>query len=628
MIIATAGHVDHGKTALVRALTGTDPDRLPEEKLRGMTIDLGFAYMPVSGKKAIGFVDVPGHERFIHNMIAGVSGIDHVLIVVSADDGPMPQTREHIQILQLIGVRQASVALTKIDRVAADRVLEVGDEITAMLADTVFSGVSVFPVSVRSGVGIERLIDHLKELPSAGRCRKADGRFRLAVDRVFALRGVGLVVTGTVMSGSVRCGDAVRVLRGRQAARIRSIHAQNVQSAMAMAGDRCALNLAGISGKEAVVRGDWVVEEHVPGPILRAAVKLRMLKNAGRSCSTNAHVQIYVGAAHTMCRVVPLRRHSECPEDERFADVLLISPIGAVRGDPFILRDPSSHRTIGGGTVLDVFPALRRRAAPERVQRLIAMEKDEDRESLEALLQGSPNGVSLPEFEGNRNLAMTGAEQLYATVAMRRARTYGFASAHWSCLGKKIVAQVAEWHARFPDRLGPAHNQLLVGSATRIPETARADLVDELVGNGTLVREGPILRLPAHRPSLSPADQALWGNCQGWLNEHSLRPPTVSELASYAGESPASMEAALCRLERHRLIVRISKTRFFLPCAVEHLKTIAAEHARVANGITAASFRDRSHVGRNTAVEVLEYFDRIQFTRRIGDAHFITKKGQ
>src|SRR5687768_3028091 len=267
MIVATAGHIDHGKTSLVKALTGVDADRLPEEKKRGMTIDLGFAY--VAG---IGFVDVPGHERFVHNMLAGVSGIDLALLVVAADDGPMPQTREHLAILQLLGVPRVAVALTKLDRVAPERAAEVAREISVLLP-----GAPVFPVCAVSGEGIPRLAEFLNDTSKNVSQRSLKGNFRLSVDRCFSIAGAGLVVTGTALSGEVAVGAEVRALLAGSGARVRAIHAHNAPAQRGRAGQRLALNLAGLEGKAPIARGDWIVAGGVPGPVRRFDARLRGL---------------------------------------------------------------------------------------------------------------------------------------------------------------------------------------------------------------------------------------------------------------------------------------------------------------------------------------------------------------
>ncbi len=589
MIVATAGHVDHGKTSLVKALTGVDTDRLPEEKKRGMTIDLGFAY-----RGALGFVDVPGHERFVHNMLAGIAGIDFVLLAVAADDGPMPQTREHLAIVDLLGVPRGAVALTKTDRVAHERVVEVAAEIRALLAPTLLARAPVFPVSAVRGDGIGELKAFLQAAARALLPHEARGNFRLSVDRCFSMAGAGLVVTGTALSGEISVGDEVRALLAGTGARVRSIHAHNAPAPRGGAGQRLALNLAGLDGKAAIARGDWIVRGAVPPPVRRFDARLRSFSELPVKHWTPVHV--HLGAADVLGRVALL-------DGCGLVQLVLDQPIGAVRGDRFVLRDQSARRTLGGGEVIDVFPPPRGRARPERLAWLAAMELADDAAALAALLDASPAGVDLASFAANRNLPAAAGRQ--------------FSRAHWHALREKALANLAAWHARAPDTVGPPEDRVLEGC--RVPRETGLSLVEELVREGLAVREGRGVRLPGHRVEVSPADAALWARLEPLFERAALRPPTITELATASGVETKKLEAALSRLARHGRVVRVSKNRFFLPASLAQLEEIA----RQLDKVTAAAFRDRSGIGRNLAIEVLEFFDRIKFTRRVGDAHVL-----
>ncbi len=593
MIIATAGHVDHGKTSLVKALTGVDTDRLPEEKRRGMTIDLGFAY-----HGALGFVDVPGHERFVHNMLAGVAGIDFALLVVAVDDGPMPQTREHLAILDLLGVPRGAVALTKTDRVARERVEEVAAELTSLLAPTVLAGAPLFPVCALRGEGIENLRSFLEKCAHLCVDRQTRGNFRLSVDRCFSIAGAGLVVTGTAMSGEIALGDPVRALLAESGARVRSIHAHNRPVQCGRAGQRLALNLAGLEDKAPIARGDWIVKGALPPAVRRLDARLRLHDPVKHWTAVHFHL----GAADVLGRVALL-------DDAGLVQLVLEEPVGALRGDRFILRDQSARRTLGGGQVIDVFPPPRGRARPERLAWLKAMELDDDEAALAALLELSPTGIDLARFAANRNLPA--------------ASGWRFSDAHWRALRDKALANLAAWHARTPDTVGPAEDRALEGS--RLPTAIVLSVVEELVREGLVVREGRSVRLSTHRVEVSPADAALWNRLAPLFEQAALRPPTITELATAAGIEAKKLETALSRLARHGRVVRVSKNRFFLPASLARLEEIA----RQIEPVTAAAFRDRSGIGRNLAIEVLEFFDRIKFTRRVGDAHVLLEnRGQ
>ena len=596
MIVATAGHVDHGKTSLVRALTGVDTDRLPEEKRRGMTIDLGFAY-----RGPLGFVDVPGHERFVHNMLAGVGGVDLALLVVAADDGVMPQTREHLAIVDLLAIARGIVAITKTDRVPQDRVLEVESETKRLLSTTRLAAAPMFRVSSLSGEGIAALRAHLEKLSREIGERKARGNFRLAVDRCFTLPGAGLIVTGTALSGEVKVGDEVRALLAGPRARVRSIHAHHAPAGRGRAGLRLALNLAGLDGKARIARGDWIVAGNVPPAVPRFDARMR--EAPGEKLRDGMPVHVHLGAADVLGRIALL-------DGERLAQLVLAQPVGAVRGDRFIVRDQSSRRTLGGGTVIDVFPPPRGRAKPERLAWLRAMEIDDDEEALSALLGLSPRGVDLARFSANRNLPSVSGIR--------------FSAAHWQALRDSALATLAAWHRESPERGGLPVDRLLEGS--RVARETLERLVDELVREGAIAHDATGVRLRSHSVTISPADEAVWKKVRPALEKAALRPPSVAELAASLKEDAKRLETALARLERHGLVVRVAKNRFFLPGAVGELRRLAADIASQEGKILAAAYRDRSGIGRNVTIEVLEYFDRIKFTRRAGDAHVLVGK--
>jgi selenocysteine-specific elongation factor len=598
MIVATAGHVDHGKTSLVKALTGVDTDRLPEEKKRGMTIDLGFAYLG-----GIGFVDVPGHERFVHNMLAGVAGIDLALLVVAADDGPMPQTREHLAILDLLGVDRGAVALTKIDRVAPERIAAVCSEIEALLSGSSLAGAPVFALSAVSGSGVAALKEHLERVAGEVGGRDTQANFRLSVDRCFTIAGAGLVVTGTALNGEIAVGAEVRALLAGVSARVRSIHAQNTPAARGRAGERVALNLAGLDGKAPIARGDWIIAGEVPPPVRRFDARIRVVSETALKNWTPVH--LHLGAADVIGRVALL-------DENGLVQLVLEQPVGALRGDRFIVRDQSARRTLGGGMVIDVFPPPRGRARPERLAWLAAMENEDHDAALAALAELSPGGVDLARFAANRNLPA--------------ASGWRFSDAYWRALRDRALANIAAWHARLPDSVGPPEDRIAEGM--RLSREVVLRLADELVHEGLIVREALGVRVPSHRVELSPADSVLWKKIAPLLEKSGLHPPPVGELALLCQMDSKKLEAALSRMARLGLAVRVSKNRFFLPSPLKDLERMAQDLAGAGGAITAAGFRDRSGIGRNLSIEVLEYFDRIKFTRRVGDAHVITAHGR
>jgi len=630
MIVATAGHVDHGKTLLVKALTGVDTDRLPDEKRRGLTIDLGFAYLADDAAGTIGFIDVPGHERFVHNMLCGVAGIDAALFVVAADDGPMPQTVEHLAILDLLDVRHGLVALTKVDRVSAERVAAVRGEIERLLARTTLAGTPIFPVSAVTGEGIQPLAAQLHNIAGKLPRRATDGNFRLAVDRTFTVSGAGLVVTGTVFSGELGSGDAVRVLSAGSAGRARTIHAQNAAAPRGRAGERCALNLAGTGLKhDEIRRGDWIVSGPVPDPSARIDARIRVLAGEAHPLRHWTPVHAHLGASSVTGRVATLEAKEIAPGATGLVQLVLERPIGAVHGDHLILRDQSARRTIGGGRVIDVFPPIRGRAKPERLEALRVMESTDPAQALTALLEHTAKGLDLVRFAASRNLSDTESKQLFESVPIKRVESathrLGFTSAQWDRLRVAALEAVAAWHRHAPDSAGPPEDRILDGKG--LPRGVVIALANELVGEGALARSGAEVRLPTHRSDFAPADAETWKRIVALLEAEDTRPPTIAEVAERLGAAPKSVRGLLDQATRRGLAVRVSQTRFFLPRTVARLAGIAEALAKANDQerVTVIAFRDASGLGRNLSIEVLEFFDRVRYTRRVGDARIVLR---
>jgi selenocysteine-specific elongation factor len=622
MIVATAGHIDHGKTLLVKALTGTDADRLPEEKKRGMTLDLGFAYTDLDNGERLGFIDVPGHERLVHNMLAGVTGIDCALLVVAADDGPMPQTEEHLAILDLLGVSRGLVALTKVDRVDPERVAEVRDEIELRLADSSLADAPIFPVSVVTGDGMAELAAHLAERAAQTGEKSTAGHFRLAVDRVFTVAGAGLVVTGTAFSGRVAREDRLWIAGRDNQLRVRGIHANNRESETGHAGDRLALNVAGID-RDDVARGDWLVADPGLDLFRKLDVRLRLVADAARPLRHWTPVHVHLGAKNVTGRVALLGRDTQAPGAAGLAQLVLDEPVGACVRDRFVIRDQSAQTTLGGGHVVDLHPPRRGRARPERLAMLEALDTADPGRALAAALALADTGVPLGEFVASRNL--TGAEAdaaIAATGAMvdgeghdRRA----LSPEAWNARCDEVLAALDAFHARHPDRMGPASAQLRASVGRYLPDALFEAIVAALVGDATLASDGMLYHRPGHQPGLEGDDAKRWQTLRPLLDETPESPPVVHELAQATGIPVNAAMKTLRQAVRMGLAVQISGNRFFTPAALrahaQTFETMIAEEGTV--GVS--PFRQRAGIGRNLAVEVLEYFDRIGLSRRDGN---------
>src|SRR5712691_554788 len=416
MILATAGHIDHGKTALVRALTGVDADRLPEEKRRGLTIDLGFAYTTLPDGTELGFVDVPGHERFLPNMLAGILSIDRVLLIVAADDGPRPQTLEHLDIIELIGVSQVTGVVTKIDRVPPERLAAVEAEVALLLAEAGYGASPIYPASSLTGEGIPALAEHLRDSARAAAAARAarplSGRFRLAIDRAFSLPGIGLVVTGTAASGAVAIGDRVCLSPRGVELRVRGIHAHNHAVLRARAGERCALNLAGnLPAGAEPGRGDWVIDPALHKPVSRIDLAITVSRAAPAPLRDGLPVHFHLGTEDIVARLAVLGARTIPPGERGFAQVDFEHPIGALWGDRVIIRDHGALRTLAGGRVIDPGPPRRGRSRPERLAALAALAEPDAGDALERLLD-AVGIVSLAPFALARNLPPDEVEAL------------------------------------------------------------------------------------------------------------------------------------------------------------------------------------------------------------------------
>lgn len=631
MIIATAGHVDHGKTTLIRALTNIDTDRLPEEKKRGMSIDLGFAYTDLAGRR-VGFIDVPGHERFIRNMLAGVAGIDFALLVIAADDGVMPQTREHLAILNLLGLQRGVVALTKNDRVDAVRIATVTHTIRDLLDETGLRDIAIIPVSVRDNTGITALRDTITDAAKQHETRKPYGNFRLSIDRVFSLRGIGITVTGTVFSGTVRTGDLLMLSPSAQKVRVRSIYTNDQPADDGSAGQRCAISITGAGGdtlnKDDIVRGEWLLAPAAHAPTVRIDARVHILKSEAQGLKHWQAVHVHAASTHTPARIALLQGSALAPGDHALAQLVLDRPIGACHADRFILRDASAKRTLGGGVVLDPFARGKGRARPERIAILNAFEKPAPAIALQDYLALSPGGIDLHRFFQTFNLSADEIDAIQAQARMRRfghaPDVYAMDEGHYAALGLRIPAMLAQWHAQNPQSLGPNAPELLRLLQPLISILPLNAVLNQLAQSGKIIRNSTVAHLPEHRITPAVDDARAWEKLLVVYEAANLTPPRIRELAEELSQTPERTETLLSRLAQAGLLIRVSENRFFMPETLRRLAGVAEEAAAAQDGgFTAADYRLRAGIGRNLTIEVLEYFDRAGFTRRIGAARIV-----
>lgn len=621
MIVGTAGHIDHGKTALLKALTGQAGDRRREERERGITIDLGYAYADLGEGALTGFIDVPGHERFVHNMLAGASGIDCMLLVVAADDGVMPQTREHLAIVELLGIRRALVALTKIDRAEPERVAQVRREIDALLAPGPLAGSPVFPVSSIRGDGIDALRAALVEQARVSHARSASGHFRLAIDRAFSVTGAGVVVTGTAFAGRVQVGDELALSPGGRSVRVRGLHAQNREASQAHAGQRVALNLAGERlAVEQVHRGDWLLQPLLHAPTQRIDIELRLLPGEAHELKHWTPLHVHLGAQDITGRIALLEGESLAPGGRMFAQLLLNAPLHAVHGDRLVLRDQSAQRTLGGGRVLDPFAPARNRRREARLAQLRALTGENLEDALPQLLAQASNGLEPRSLERQFNRPQAswqlppGVRQIDTRVGPRL-----FDEARWNELGQTLGESLQRFHEQQPDELGPDRDRLRRYALPQLERPVFIALLEQQLATGEVAASGPWLHLPSHQVRLTDQEERLRAQLWPLLEEARFDPPWVRDLSRALAIDETQMRTLLRKLARLGQLQQVVKDLFYPETTLRELAGQVMALEAQSGVIHAAAFRDRIQLGRKRSIQLLEHFDRIGFTRRFGN---------
>lgn len=626
LILGTAGHIDHGKTALVKALTGIDTDRLKEEHERGISIDLGFAYFDVEGQR-VGVVDVPGHERFIRNMLAGAHGIDLVLLVVAADDGVMPQTEEHLDIVHLLGTRHGIVALTKVDLVEPGRRAEVREEIEILLAGTMLEGSPIFEVSAVTGEGIDALRAAIGERVRELRRSEPEGCFRLPVDRAFILHGHGLVVTGTATAGSIRPGATVRVLPGGREARVRTVQVHGRPVDVAHFGQRIALNLAGVDRHE-LRRGHVVCDPELDRTTSRLDAFVELRPAARKPLPSHSLVRLHLGTAEAMGKVIWLDGRPElAPKQSAYAQLVLREPIAAFGGDRFVLRDQTARATIGGGVVLHPFaPRPNKKPDPRLppLERLHAATTPLDR-LIAALALESSFAVAADDLAAAINLRVAEVRETMSRQSdarplpdANRAEAYTTVE-KWMRLRRAVESTLHDFHRQSPREAGMEMESLRSQLAAELqPKVFRA-VVAELEKEGVLVRRDSLLRLPTHEVGLDEAERMRAARVERHLAAAGFTPPDVRGIETELKIPHRQLHELLTELERQERVVRVAPDLYFSAAAVSGARDLIRKHTTEHGQIDAATFRDLIGASRKFSIALLNYFDRTGFTLRVGD---------
>lgn len=605
MIIATAGHVDHGKTTLLQAITGVNADRLPEEKKRGMTIDLGYAYWPQPDGRVLGFIDVPGHEKFLSNMLAGVGGIDHALLVVACDDGVMAQTREHLAILQLTGNPQLTVALTKADRVDATRINEVREAVQATLREYGFTDAALFETVATEGRGIDALRHHLQQLSS--REHASHHRFRLAIDRAFTVKGAGLVVTGTALSGEVKVGDTVWLTGINKPMRVRGLHAQNQPVDHAHAGQRIALNIAGDAEKAQLNRGDWLLSEAPPEPSERVIVSLQ----THIPLSQWQPLHVHHAASHITGRVSLL--------ENDLAELVFDTPLWLADNDRLVLRDISARETLAGARVVTLNPPRRGKRKPEYLQWLSALaQASNDKAALEVHLERG--AVNLTDFAWARQLSNEGLLPLTQQPGFIQAGNNLLNAPVAACWQRKVLNTLATYHEQHQDEPGPGRERLRRMTLPMEDDALVLLLIENMRESGVIKSHHGWLHLPDHKAGFIAEQEAIWQKAAPLFGDE---PWWVRDLARETNTDEQVMRQVLRHAAQQGLIVAIVKDRYYRNDRIVAFASLIRELDQARGSTCAADFRDRLNVGRKLAIQILEYFNRIGFTRRRGNDHLL-----
>ncbi len=632
IILGTAGHIDHGKTALVKAITGTDTDRLKEEKLRGMTIVLGFASLDLPGGQHIGFVDVPGHERFVKTMVAGASGIDIVALVIAADDGVMPQTREHLEICEFLNISHGLVIVTKVDLVDEEWLELVIDDIQQFLKGTFLEDAPILPVSSVTGRGIPDLVAALEKLCDQVKVRSPDGLFRLPVDRIFTIKGFGTVVTGTLISGKVRVGDNVIIYPAGIGAKVRGVqvHSQPVEASTA--GLRTAINFQGLA-KSAINRGDVIAPPDTLKPSYMVDVWLRYLKSAEKPLKNRTMIRFHTGTSEVSGYAVLLDRDEILPGEDAIAQLRLNSPVAVMKDDRFVIRSYSSMHTVGGGAVINPVPPKHKRSkiTASDMQPLI----DGDVESIinYQMTKSGFKGLTFSDLVVMTNQTEKQLTQKLQSLSSakrivlvdRENRVYINGAALEDLKG--IIQNILKvYHKKHPLKGGMPKEELKSKLPAGVSSKLFNLLVRDMIKKDMLTQEKDAIRLSSHRVALEGDQSKIRKELEEAYLGSGLQPPYFKELVkSISGPSKIATDV-LFHMVEEGVLIKVKEDLYFHKTAIERLKNEFVDYLRTHNEITTPRFKEMTGTSRKYTIPLIEYFDSIRLTIRIGDSRRLRER--
>lgn len=632
VIMGTAGHIDHGKTTLIKGLTGIDCDRLSEEKKRGITIELGFAFLDLGEENRLGIVDVPGHEKFVKNMVAGAAGVDFVTLVIAADEGIMPQTREHLEICQLLGVRDGLVALTKTDMVDEEWLEMVREEVASYLEPTFLGGAPILPVSAHTGAGLEELKAELRRLVAEFKPRRRSDLFRLPVDRVFTMKGHGTVVTGTMISGSISVGEDVLLYPGGTGTKVRGLQSHGETVETAQAGRRTAVNLAGLEVDD-VNRGDVLAR---PGSLFPATVwdiELTVLESSRLPLKHRKEVHFHHGAREVLARIYLLDRDELAPGETAVCQVRFTEPLAGVYGDRIVLRSFSPLRAFAGGRVIGpVGHVVKRFSDRVELLRQLAGDKPEDVAAAQLELAG-PQGVSFAELLTMTNLETKGLEKTLALLGgQQRAvlfdkETRRFAGGELAeGLGNDLLAFLADFHRKASMKPGVQRGELASSWGRNVPPKLLHFLLEKLLKKGEIEAEQEIIRLKGHKVSLASDQEKVRETILKAYADGGVTPPNLKDVLEPLGMDAKQASAVLRLLQDQNELVRIKDDMYYHVPALVSIRDGIVSFFDDHQEMSAPDFKDLTGLSRKYLIPVLEYFDKEKLTVRVGDVRHLRKR--
>jgi len=635
IVIGTAGHVDHGKTALIRELTGIDTDRLKEEQERGITIELGFAYLTLPDGEKVGIVDVPGHEKFVKNMVAGAGGIDLVLMVIAADEGVMPQTREHMEICELLGISRGIVALTKCDLIDNDWRELVMDDIAEFTDDTFLAGAPIIPVSSVTGEGIDDVRRALVDMIGTVERRTDLGLFRLPIDRVFSMKGFGTVITGTLMSGTVSTGDTVEIMPRRRTAKVRGIEVHNASVTTAVQGQRTAVNLQGVD-KSSLERGEVLAHPGFFESSIRADIVFTYLESAKKKLKSRSIVRFHVQTADVMARIILFGRDTVSPGERVHAQVLLDSPLALMAGDRFVIRSYSPVTTIGGGFILDPLAVKHKQAELAAIEtELATLETGTgDEKTAVILARAGITGIPAKRLSLRTGIPPKRQDTIAEKILSRKEAHLVdkeerrlVADAAYRAFQDKLLDILKKFHEKSPLMKGISREELKNTAGQYVDVKIFTKALQDLESTGSLASAGNQIALTEHRVDLGDALSTVKERLESVLLAAGLKPPTVKELLDSHGIADKELKNVLPLMVKEGVITKITNDLYFHTTVLDRLREDYTAFLRKQKKASPADFKEMTGLTRKFIIPLMEHFDAVKLTIRVGDSRELRTKG-